>query len=998
MATIFTTVDSEISNYEASFTYTMNISFNGIEGSIDSAQVRAFVPDIMEYTLPSVQEPIKKVTEEVIEGGTWIIIDFEAIVNGGVTAAVDFSCKFSLDAQEGDSFTLEPKLFINGELEYEDTAPEVVLTLVPRFIIKNTRILPEVNPVNGSTATYEITLTNIDGDKWGRIDNTIITLELPQGLMFDTDFTVSGEDVSTSPFIDTSADGIIGDIQGQILTFTIPTYKGTEYRILYRIIINGPYSVGQDIPFQTEWSVDGEAKVPGATILTIGEAIYDGKVSVYGPDYTMTNEYINYVFSIENNGNVHLDDVIIEEDLSRRVDYYTFTTGSYHIEAIEEDIDLEYTIEYQTIDGKSGTLGPYNTNTNTRVMVADIGLDEGDAIDILKWNIDRLPIGATAKVSPAIDGRVKEDVELEESIRNNLEISWEEAEGRSSQSYNKSSLVDNFYVLTPSLKRISSGKNVRPGDIIRYQMKMDAISSHLYSPIVAMLLPPQLEYVGNVNMSYSDYFSSQGVSVPPAPEVPSPPIFGPDVKIDFNEAGDTLVKFDYMDGNPFDFKQRATIEIEFDTKVKVGALGNIDVYMLMDTPGDTGIPATNLDVYDDYENIDGSGVIPRNYVRSPKVSNNILLYASAETIKMVKGAFDSEYKQYPEVGTTYQGGSILYELGITNTGNMNLQDIEIVDILPHLEDTGVIETNVSRGSEFVVHNINEISATIEPLLPGQKQPVITKEYSKSYDPVRFGKNFNEIGTDNDWSKEVPSVITDLNSFKIRTDDEDTILYPGQTLHIRTQGVAPAGVEPESIANNSYAAKIGYINNSGKMQYLLPTEPEKIGVEVMEVPSDKSRIGGIVWNDVNQSGIHDESEEGINDIVVVLYDSTGKAVDSTVTAPNISGDSGYYLFNNLEPGIYSVRFLIDTMDNQFSKPVMNNDEGSKVNPRTGFTPFIRLEPETNDFFVNCGLFKVTNETRMERILEANKQAQHMMRSTIYNQMLLEMKLVETTNLF
>ena len=35
MATIFTTVDSEISNYEASFTYTMNISFNGIEGSID---------------------------------------------------------------------------------------------------------------------------------------------------------------------------------------------------------------------------------------------------------------------------------------------------------------------------------------------------------------------------------------------------------------------------------------------------------------------------------------------------------------------------------------------------------------------------------------------------------------------------------------------------------------------------------------------------------------------------------------------------------------------------------------------------------------------------------------------------------------------------------------------------------------------------------------------------------------------------------------------------
>ncbi len=67
------------------------------------------------------------------------------------------------------------------------------------------------------------------------------------------------------------------------------------------------------------------------------------------------------------------------------------------------------------------------------------------------------------------------------------------------------------------------------------------------------------------------------------------------------------------------------------------------------------------------------------------------------------------------------------------------------------------------------------------------------------------------------------------------------------------------------------------------------------------------LGNRVWFDPNNNGLIDASEQGINGVLVSLYRDNnndgipdGPAVTTTTTA-----DGGYYLFDNLSPGLYIV---------------------------------------------------------------------------------------------
>ena len=66
---------------------------------------------------------------------------------------------------------------------------------------------------------------------------------------------------------------------------------------------------------------------------------------------------------------------------------------------------------------------------------------------------------------------------------------------------------------------------------------------------------------------------------------------------------------------------------------------------------------------------------------------------------------------------------------------------------------------------------------------------------------------------------------------------------------------------------------------------------------------KASIGDKVWRDANHNGVQDTGEEGIGKIKVALYNATtGALVGSTVTDSN-----GKYLFSNLDPGSYYLKF-------------------------------------------------------------------------------------------
>ena len=70
------------------------------------------------------------------------------------------------------------------------------------------------------------------------------------------------------------------------------------------------------------------------------------------------------------------------------------------------------------------------------------------------------------------------------------------------------------------------------------------------------------------------------------------------------------------------------------------------------------------------------------------------------------------------------------------------------------------------------------------------------------------------------------------------------------------------------------------------------------------------VGNYVWNDLNNNGLQDEpSSAGLNGITVNLYNLQGGLQGTTVTANDINGNPGYYLFDNLVPGDYFVEFVL-----------------------------------------------------------------------------------------
>ncbi len=76
------------------------------------------------------------------------------------------------------------------------------------------------------------------------------------------------------------------------------------------------------------------------------------------------------------------------------------------------------------------------------------------------------------------------------------------------------------------------------------------------------------------------------------------------------------------------------------------------------------------------------------------------------------------------------------------------------------------------------------------------------------------------------------------------------------------------------------------------------------------PTGLGAIGDYVWNDANADGIQDEGvAAGINGISVELLSSVGVVLATTQTSPDEFGKPGYFFFDDLAPGSYSLRLLI-----------------------------------------------------------------------------------------
>ncbi len=106
------------------------------------------------------------------------------------------------------------------------------------------------------------------------------------------------------------------------------------------------------------------------------------------------------------------------------------------------------------------------------------------------------------------------------------------------------------------------------------------------------------------------------------------------------------------------------------------------------------------------------------------------------------------------------------------------------------------------------------------------------------------------------------------------------------------------------------------------------------------------VSNFVWNDLNQNGIQDAGEAGIDGITVNLLDDNGIDIATTTTA-----NGGFYAFDNIATGDYQLYVLAPTgfdftLQNQGSDDALDSDV-NRENGRSGIFSIVAGQP--NDTF-------------------------------------------------
>ncbi len=112
------------------------------------------------------------------------------------------------------------------------------------------------------------------------------------------------------------------------------------------------------------------------------------------------------------------------------------------------------------------------------------------------------------------------------------------------------------------------------------------------------------------------------------------------------------------------------------------------------------------------------------------------------------------------------------------------------------------------------------------------------------------------------------------------------------------------------------------------------------------------IGDIVWYDDNKDGIQDDGEEGVDGVTVKLFNGEDVLVATTQTA-----NEGLYLFDNLKPGDYYLKFELPTDYEPSPQDANSNVDDamdSDANPVTGQTSVTVLDPGEDDMTWDAGI--------------------------------------------
>ncbi|WP_284140515.1 SpaA isopeptide-forming pilin-related protein [Virgibacillus sp. LDC-1] len=280
---------------------------------------------------------------------------------------------------------------------------------------------------------------------------------------------------------------------------------------------------------------------------------------------------------------------------------------------------------------------------------------------------------------------------------------------------------------------------------------------------------------------------------------------------------------------------------ELDVTVSTGAPNSLlfNVYGFsgddqLDVPTSDGTLVTDTVLETDTGDLNENGITDEPRLKS---GNRYFMRGeyNIETEKLVKGELDTAFSLF---GHTLPGGSIDYQLKLTNTSGKDISSLTLIDVLPSVGDLGITD-NVDRGSRFTPLLTGEI------VLPSSWKDRVDVFYSTAENPKRDDlirktdypdttqplsnppgaqePNWMKSSEVTDW--------TDIHSFKIQSkNDEDWL--DGESILISFSMQAPLASDvpedilDESIDPTSRAAWNSFAIATDQGQ---PVEPLRVGV-------------------------------------------------------------------------------------------------------------------------------------------------------------------------
>ena len=871
---------------------------------------------------------------ELPAGSTGVIMLEVETVNGQTSNGTEITTEFEMSGNNADSVQSVP----------------LTVTVEAESVVTLTKTLANNRATLDQEMSYQIKLCSENAN--GRLDWENVTL------------------VDTLPpnaeFISASYDGVY-DSGNQTITWNKIKRKTTtlavgvcfepNVRVRYRSehfssdseIINEVFVNGTPVG---ESETQTRSANAGATF---GAGIGAGtaKLTVWkqGPKTVISEGNIDYGFTIKNAGNVPLQNVVITDTVPSQMVVTSLRAGENNQLAGSIPVSIDYKTNLRNADWIAVSENPFTTPPVQPVDVLSLGLGADEYITDLRWSFDELPVGFNSSdkkvnmngfsASVLTTDRQNNPVQIGDQIENTAIAEYTyEADNKTQSSLKITDIV--FATAGPKLvKTVTSASTITPGDPVTYKIELTNWKvGELVNPSIFDLLNSDLEL-----KSWDILKKSSSVPKPQFKELKN-----------YNGTGQTLLRWHWTGDSDYSFEQWKFVRLELVAKLKSttkpGSVTN-QVYVTAKNEPHTITWDSCLTQEEDIHDLDDNGEAGQTLCASENTTITAGTLASMESIKWVQGQLDPSWHRYPESGKTARSGTLDYRLIVENTGNISMTNVVVVDILPFVTDTGVID-------------LSQRESAWQPQLIGAVQAgsgIIVK-YSTEENPCRTEVlPSNPPGCkDPAWTTILPEPITTVRSLRFAFGDR--VVKSGDKLVLTWPMYAPINAPVGTIAWNSF----GYVAtrvDSGTQ--LLPSEPIKVGIEVDDF--EPAVLGDYVWIDANEDGIQngtqDDPETGINNVRVELYKqaANGKFVYErfVLTANDENGNSGYYIFSFLIEGNYRLKFFPPV---GYKVSPMNQDTGdddtdsndSDVDPETHKTPVIFLKNLQHDRRWDMGLIE------------------------------------------